>query len=176
MDREPPRIEVWSDDRVLLRDSPIEGRGLFAEDGFDEGDVVLRLAGRLVDSVELQALFDAAAKDPLAIYIDTITVFEDVHLVLPPATMLHFANHSCDPNLWHSGPYEVVARRPIQAGEELSIDYATHSGADGLMMDCRCGTPICRRLITSADWQIPELQHRYRGHWTPALEARIDHR
>jgi hypothetical protein len=34
-----------------------------------------------------------------AIYIDTITVFEDALLVLPTATMLHFANHSCDPNL-----------------------------------------------------------------------------
>jgi SET domain-containing protein len=176
MDRKMPPADVWCDDRVLLRDSPIEGRGLFASENIDEGDTVLCLGGRLVTSVELQALFDAAAKDPQAMYIDTITVFDDAHLVLPPATMVHFANHSCDPNLWHSGPYEVVARRSIPAGEELTIDYGTHSGADGLLMECRCGAPTCRHLITSADWQIAELQARYRDHWTPALQTRIGRR
>jgi uncharacterized protein len=176
MDRQAPPIDVWCDDRVLLRNSPIEGSGLFTAADIDEGDTVLRLGGRLVNSVELQAMFDAAAEDLQAIYIDTITVFEDAHLVLPPATMLHFANHSCDPNLSHSGPYEVVARRTIQAGEEMTIDYATHSGADGLMMECRCTSPICRHLVTSADWRIAELQNRYHGHWTPALQARIDRR
>jgi D-alanine-D-alanine ligase len=34
-------------------------------------------------------------------------------------------NHSCDPNTWLDGGLNTVARRPIQSGEELTIDYAT---------------------------------------------------
>lgn len=91
-----------------------------------------------------------------------------------PGTAAHWCNHSCDPNLWHVGPYEIAARRPIGAGEELTVDYATNSGASGFRMRCRCGSPRCRGEITSDDWQRPDLQARYRGHWTPALQARID--
>jgi hypothetical protein len=67
----------------------------------------------------------------------------------------------------------VVARRDIRAGEELTVDYATSSGAPGFRMTCTCGSPICRNEISSEDFAIVELQGRYRGHWVPALERRI---
>ena len=157
-----------------MRDSSIEGRGLFAIDALPAGTLVLRLGGRLVDSSELAALIAAQEADPRLPYVDTITVVEDRHLVLPPGTAAHFVNHSCEPNLGQRGAYDVVARRDIDAGEELTIDYATHSGADGFDMPCDCGTPRCRGRITSDDWRIPDLQRRHAGHWTPALQARID--
>ena len=28
--------------------------------------------------------------------------------------------------------------------------------------------------VTSADWRQVELQERYRGHWMPALQERIE--
>ena len=105
--------------------------------------------------------------------MDTISIDEDVHLVLPPATLAHFGNHSCEPNLWHDGPFNLVARRDIGAGEELTLDYGTNSGADGFTMQCDCGVPRCRGQVTSEDWRLPDLQLRYEGHWTPALQRRI---
>lgn len=170
----PPPVQVWADDRVTIRDSPLEGRGLFTIGKIAEGEVVLRLGGRLVDGMELDRLLDVAASDPDASFVDTITVFENAHLVLPAATMLHFANHSCDPHLWHTGPYELAARRTIAGGEELTLDYGASSGADGFVMVCGCGSGICRGQVTSQDWQLAELRHRYRGHWTPALQDRTD--
>lgn len=94
--------------------------------------------------------------------------------MLPSDTPVHFGNHTCDPTLWHVGPYELATRRALVAGEEATIDYGTQSGADGFEMVCRCRSKNCRGLVTSEDWQIPELQLRHRGHWVPALQQRID--
>lgn len=135
---------------------------------------MIRLGGRLVSSAELDALVRAADADPGNAYVDTITVEDDRHLVLPPATPVHFGNHSCDPTLWLVGPYELATRRRVAPGDEATIDYGTFSGADGLEMTCRFGANGCRSTVTSDDWRRPELQQRYQGHWAPALQARID--
>jgi hypothetical protein len=153
---------------VVVRESAIAGRGLFASDHLHEGTVVVRLGGRLVATEELRRLIQTSDR-----YVDTLTVFEDEHLVLPADTTVHYGNHSCDPNLWHVEPYEIATRRPVRAGEELTLDYATQTGAPGFSMPCCCGAAACRGSVTSDDWRRPDLQARYRGHWVPALEARI---
>jgi uncharacterized protein len=174
MSRAAPPPEPWVYEAAEVRRSAIEGDGLFASADLVAGTIVMRLGGRLVSSVELDALIAAADADPDAAYVDTFTVYEDAHVVLPAGTAAHFANHSCEPNLWPAGAYVIATRRDVRAGEELTIDYATISGADGLLMSCTCGARECRNEITSDDWRIPELQQRYRGHWVPALEDRID--
>lgn len=170
----PTPADVWADGRLVVGPSTIEGRGLFATADIDTGTVVLRLGGRLVTSAELSGLLADADLDPQARFVDTITVDEDAHLVLPPATSAHFGNHSCDPNLWHVGPYELATRRDVIDGEELTLDYGTSSGAEGFSMECRCASPHCRGRVTSEDWRRPDLRVRYAGHWTPALQRRID--
>ena len=116
-----------------------------------------------MSSSELDALIAAADADPSAPYVDTITVDEDAHLVLPSGSVVHFCNHSCDPTAWHAGLYELTARRDLDLDEELTIDYGTHSGADGFVMTCRCGARECRGRISSEDWRLPVLQDRYVG-------------
>jgi hypothetical protein len=132
-----PTAEVWIDGRLVVRQSSTEGRGLFFADDFAAGTTVIRLGGSLVTSAELDSLIAAAAADPTAPYIDTITVYEDAHLVLPPGTPVHFGNHSCDPTLWHVGAYELATRREVTVGEEATIDYGTQSGAVGAVATAR---------------------------------------
>ena len=74
------------------------------------GEVVLCLNGRLVSTKELGRLIEQANADPSHSFVDTLTIYEDAHLVLPPGTLIHFGNHSCDPNMWHVGPYEIATR------------------------------------------------------------------
>lgn len=166
-DTPPPNLP-WVHESVIVKDSAIAGRGLFATVPLDEETVVIRVGGRLVGIQELQRLIEMSDH-----YVDTLTVFEDVHLVLPAATTVHFGNHSCDPNLWHVGPYEIATRRPVRGGEELTIDYATQTGAPGFSMPCECGASTCRGVVTSEDRRRADLQARYAGHWVPALEERI---
>ena len=169
-----PPADVWADTRVVAGESAIERTGLFAVDDAAPGPLLLRLGGRSVNSAELAVVMAHVISEPDAGYVDTITVYEDAHLILPPNTLLHFAIHSCDPNLWHSGPYDIVARRQISAGDELTIDYGTNSGAPGFEMHCQCGSALCRGVVSSEDWRVDALQDRYRDHWTPALQQRID--
>lgn len=168
-----PPSEVWIDHHLAVRVSPIDGHGLFATPDIPAGTVVVRLGGRLVSSAELDRLIRHANADPDAPYVDSTTLYEDCHLILPPGTDVHYGNHSCDPNTWPIGPYEIAARRDIPAGEEVTLDYGTTSGAGGFSMDCRCGSALCRGQITSEDWRRPELQARYGDHWVPALQERI---
>jgi uncharacterized protein len=168
-----PHERVWLDEHIAVGDSVIEGNGLFATADIPSGAIVIRLAGHLVSTEELAELLGRTGADPSTPYVDTLTIDEDSHLVLPPGSAIHFGNHSCDPNLWHVGPYDIATRRPVAGGEELTIDYGTQAGAPGFAMICRCGDPRCRQVISSHDWRLPALQERYRHHWVPALEARI---
>ena len=166
-DVEPPQTP-WIDEALAVSASSIAGKGLFATADMDKGRVVIRLGGHLVSTAQLEELIRTSPD-----YVDTLTVSEDVHLVLPAMTKVHFGNHSCDPNLWHVGPYEIATRRPVRAGEEVTIDYGSQSGAPGFSMVCACGADVCRGVVTSNDWKRPNLQLAYAGHWVPALEARI---
>jgi hypothetical protein len=87
-----------------------------------------------------------------------------------------FINHACDSNVWLADENTLVARRDIAAGEELTVDYALFEGDedDVKSWDCRCGSPLCRRRITGRDWRLPGLQERYRGHFSPFINHRIE--
>lgn len=84
-------------------------------------------------------------------------------------------NHSCDPNLWMEDEVTLSARRDIGPGEELTGDYALWEfDPDHICpFECRCGSAHCRGKITGRDWELPELQSRYAGHWHPSIQARI---
>ena len=75
--------------------------------------------------------------------------------LLDPAPPFRYVNHSCDPNCelfyWEAEPGEteeerlwMQAIRPIEAGEELLIDYCWPADA---AIPCRCGALGCRGWI-----------------------------
>lgn len=170
----PPPPDLWVDERLVVGPSPIEGRGLFFAEDLPAGMVVVRLGGELVSSDELAARLSAAGAGPRAAHVDSISAYDDLHLVLPTDTPAHFGNHSCDPTLWLVDGFALATRRAVLAGEEATVDYGTISGADGYRLACRCGTVECRGVVTSADWTRTDLRERYSGHWVPALQQRID--
>jgi hypothetical protein len=84
-------------------------------------------------------------------------------------------NHSCDGNVWMDDEVTLTARRDIKAKEELTADYALWlNRSDYTMKDgCRCGSPLCRHVITGLDWQKPGIRQRYRSHFSPFINALI---
>jgi hypothetical protein len=156
-----------------VRASSVEGNGLVTTAEIPAGETVACLGGRIVSDDELGLLLAAAGTQGTPGYVDTITVADDAHLVLPVGEAIHFLNHSCDPNVWHLDAFTIAARRDVVAGEELTIDYATHSGLSTFRMDCSCGAPCCREVITGDDWRLGALHEKYREHWVPGLLERI---
>jgi hypothetical protein len=59
--------------------------------------------------------------------------------------------HSCDPTAWIDG-LNIVARRPIAEGEQISLDYATFCNEVMPSFVCTCGSEQCRMTITGRDY------------------------
>ncbi|PRY14669.1 SET domain-containing protein [Kineococcus rhizosphaerae] len=166
-----PGPDCWLNPLVRVGRSPIEGEGLFAAAPLPRGTAVARFGGRLVSDAELGRLFAEAART--GTYVDTMSVGRDVNLVLPPDVPNHTGNHGCDPNTWWADPFTVVARRDVERGEELTLDYATITDDPGFTMPCACRAASCRGRVTGADWRLPGLQAAYGDHWVPVLRQRI---
>jgi D-alanine-D-alanine ligase len=85
-------------------------------------------------------------------------------------------NHSCDPNAWNEAPngLNVVARKPIQSGEEIRMDYATFCGYFREMktFDCHCQAADCRGEITGMDILKPEVAGKYEWHTTSYVASK----
>jgi D-alanine-D-alanine ligase len=59
-------------------------------------------------------------------------------------------NHACDPNAWFEG-LNVVARRDIHVGEQITLDYAMLYGEEMPLFECHCDSPTCRGIIRGTD-------------------------
>lgn len=163
-----PAPDCWLTHAVTVEPSPIAGFGLFAARAIGAGEVVARLGGRFVTDAELAGIMASASS-----YVDTVSVYPDANLILPPGTANHSGNHSCDPNTWWLDPFSTVARREIAKGEEVTIDYASLTDDIEFSMECHCGSPECRGIVSGTDWQSPGLQLAYGEHWVPVLRDRI---
>ncbi len=79
-------------------------------------------------------------------------------------------NHSCDPNAWLEG-LDVVARRAVAAGEEITLDYATFYNERMPAFECRCGAPECRGIVRGTDYLEPFVE-RYGEHVSDYVRRR----
>jgi hypothetical protein len=64
-------------------------------------------------------------------------------------------------------------RRERHRGPELTIDYALFLGDPGFVMECRCGTGVCRGAVRGTDWMRADLQERYQGWFSWWLQQKI---
>ena len=162
-------MATWFSPKVEKRVSGIEGRGLFALEAIDPGELVVMKGGHVFDRAERDRL--AETLGPAEIQIDDDLFIGPVTQEEREAAMLHL-NHSCDPNVGIQGQVAFVAMRAITTGEELAFDYATGDD-DDWDMACQCGAAECRGTITGQDWRKPELQRKYAGWFSHYLERRI---
>ena len=156
--------------KTEVRDSPIQGKGLFAVQPIAAGEIVAVKGGHVLTGrrwAELERELGAA----------DIQIAEDLFIAPVSAEERHgsmlYTNHSCEPNLAIQGQIVLVAMRDIASGEELTIDWATTDDLD-FTMQCNCGSPRCRGVVTGKDWLKPELQEKYKGWFCWFLQRKID--
>jgi len=153
--------------KLIVRESPIAGVGLYAVDRIELGEVCCRLAGRRMSDEEFGRYI--AGRD----HYSAFTIDEGVNLLQADDDPTTKGNHSCDPNMWLVDAVTVVARRPISRGDEATIDYALLTVDPTWTMRCDCRTALCRQVVTGNDWRRAELRTRYEGHWSPFIQQRI---
>jgi hypothetical protein len=140
---------------------------MFASQPIHEGEIVVVIGGTVMTEGEFRAYTRTVPR------FNAVQIGEDAHLVDMP-TSPGGMNHSCDANLWMRDEVTVVARREIAAGEELTQDYALYTtNPEWTIKPCCCGSPVCRQVVTGADWERADVQERYRDHFSPFINERI---
>jgi SET domain-containing protein len=167
-----PISKTWNDPRIEIKRSPISGSGMVAREPVKKGEVVCIVGGMVMTDSEFAA-FQATHSLYSFIQID-----ESLYLVedLEGAEFVYASmNHSCDSSAWMQDEVTLAARRDIETGEEVTVDYALFTTQSNWMLDtrCRCGSPYCRRIVTGDDWRREDVQERYRGHFSPFINRRI---
>ena len=150
--------------------SKIHGLGFFAKEPISKGEILAVKGGHIIDRQTVldnrEVINNSQEQITDDLYLAPLTPEEE-------KTTMVYCNHSCEPNGGWQGQVIFVAMRDISAGEEILIDYAMHFDDDIMQFECNCGTPSCRHQITGRDWQIPELQKKYKGYFAWFLEQKI---
>jgi hypothetical protein len=147
---------------VLFRDSPIEGRGVFARKHFAPGDLVTAYAPRQARlAIEDPAAAAAAATK--------LTLVSEGHWVIVPDTSEPggwLCNHSCRPNaaIYSDGAGRIQCLRPIRPGQEVTIFYGWVTLNEPARDPCRCGSPDCRGFI---NFDLSDVDARHCEQETP---------
>lgn len=157
--------------KVATKESPIHGRGLFAVEPITKGEIVCVKGGYILDRQALQSMpgWFLAAEIQVAenLFIGPLQEGEREGSMI-------FSNHSCDPNIGVQGQIVFVAMRDIDTGEELTHDWAT-TDDDDYRVECNCGAPNCRKVLTGQDWRRKDLQEQYSDYFSWHLAKKIKH-
>lgn len=149
------------------RDHPGGGCGVFALEKIIKNELVSMWGGKIVQKEKLDAAMPRFTQRVLQ-------VDEDLFLVTAEEKEPNDCfNHSCEPNLGFFGQIGLAAMRDVEAGEELTFDYAMSDGEPYDEFECACGSRNCRGKVTGRDWQLPELWKKYERYFSPYLARRI---
>src|SRR4028118_2071913 len=144
---------------LYINDSEIEGKGIFTE---------VPLASRT-------ALFDIVAEkiryknDPRVAGENPNWIgcgFEE-WLKVGPGDIASYLNHSCSPNVVINEKLQLITIKPVEANEELVLDYSTTELDPYWEMECICSSPECRKVLRSFQFLPDDLKNRYRTFIAP---------
>jgi uncharacterized protein len=155
---------------IEVRGSDIEGRGLFARAPINKGDFIWRKEAdeKYYTQAEIDALPPEQKKN---FYNYCYQVGPDQFYGSPDGKAgddADYMNHSCDPNSWFEADGSMTALRGIFPEEEITYDYATSESRADFMLNCRCGSKLCRGTVRGDDLKKnAELRARYGKHIMP---------
>lgn len=154
--------------KVVVKKSSIDKMGMFAKERISKGEIVFIKGGHILHRNDLYSSCIINSYMPISdeyfIGAETIEEEKDVKL---------YINHSCDPNCGLHGEITFIAIRDIEAGEELTVDYAFIDNED-YSFECNCGSPNCRHIVTGYDWKRKNLQTEYYPYFAQYLKDKID--
>jgi SET domain-containing protein len=137
--------------RIVVRSSPVHGRGVFALADIESGTLILEYKGKLVSWSSAQRTYarsDAEQGHTFLFGLDDGRVIDGAQ----GGNSARWLNHSCAPNCEAEQDGERVfirTIRPIGKGTELYIDYqlqieGRRTAAIRRTYACRCQADGCR--------------------------------
>lgn len=165
----------WLNPRLEVCKSKLHNMGVFAKSDIRKGERLAIFGGDVMLIDEIDDLPDKLQEYPMQ--IEERFVLGSRNAIDPENT--DFFNHSCNSNSGFKGQIFLVAMRDIQKDEEVTFDYAmVLSKSEGsnivFEMQCQCGSPNCRGVVTEEDWKLPQLQAKYNGFFSQYLQEKIN--
>ncbi len=121
---------------VVIRESKIQGKGVFANINFKKVDVVMKWDASMILTLKEARRIPKRYRKYLVFYKGKFIVSA------PPEKYL---NHSCSPNT-KEGNLCDIAIRNIRKGEEITTDYSINS-EHHYKMKCACKSRMCRKIV-----------------------------
>jgi SET domain-containing protein len=139
--------------RIVVRNSQIHGRGIYAARNFRQGERIVEYRGERISWKQADRRPPSDTEDPNHTFLFSLSDGKTVIDAAVGGNIARWVNHSCAPNCeteeTEDGRVYIQAMRDIRRGEELNYDY-------GLVIDerltaslkkeyeCRCGASECR--------------------------------
>ncbi|MBU0975905.1 MAG: SET domain-containing protein-lysine N-methyltransferase [Patescibacteria group bacterium] len=156
--------------KTKILQSPIEGKGYFADENVPKGTIVyfygeddVRYSKEDLEKLnkkEKDRLLEDAVEDEFGIWVETSTGL--------------YTNHSCDPNimpLFIGSQYTSIVVKDIESGDEITVDYSQFFSSTKWEMKCKCGTKQCRKTIGFGLKPDLELEKFWESRINSALEC-----
>jgi uncharacterized protein len=139
--------------KILVRDSRIHGRGVYALRAIREGERIIEYRGERITWRQADRRPPSDPDDPHHTFFFSLDDGRHVIDANVGGNSARWINHSCEPNCEteesEDGRVYIQAMRDIRRGEELSYDYRLI--VDGRVTptlkrqyQCRCGSTQCR--------------------------------
>ena len=160
--------KTWISSKIVILGSSIDGRGIFAKSDIRKGEKLIVWGCNYTDKAGAEEAIKRGW--PVMQWDDDLFSYDNGE-----NHDEYSINHSCDSNMWMSDAFTLSARKDIYKGDELTVDYALLVSDENYISpwDCNCKSSLCRGRATGKDWQNPQLQERYKGHFSPLLNKRI---
>lgn len=122
---------------IEVKQAGEKGKGVFAASDFVAGDIVLQID--MTAAIDKEDILFLPQEDQN----HTMFIGNGRYIVMKAPEC--YINHSCEPNCYVKNK-DVIARRNIKKGEEITTDYSLTS-KDPWEMVCHCKSNVCRNVI-----------------------------
>ncbi len=152
-------VDSAFDQDVMVGKSMVATYGVIAERDFQAGEKIFTISG-----------YHSPTRTRTSFQVS-----QNGHL--EPCVLGAYLNHSCDPNAGMRtnklGLLDVIALKPIAAGNEVIVDYSMfeYELADMATVRCNCGSPVCRSHINGYRGLAADQRLKYSGFVAAHLTA-----
>lgn len=149
-------------ENIIVKESVIAGRGLFAKRDLKKGEVIFEFLG------------------PVIKYSFTPNYRTGPHWLNLGKNMWgmpmnkspwRYLNHSCESNSGFKEKTKIVAFRDIRRGEEITMDYSMTEAVRAWKMNCRCKARLCRKVVRSIQYLPQETFDAYKSFIPPFMQS-----
>lgn len=146
-------------ENILVKNSPIHGRGIYATKDFEYADLIVEYTGEKITKAEArrrgEAQMEKAQNSNVgAVYIYELNKRYDLDGNIPENDA-KYVNHSCSPTAQAvniRGKIYIQSLADIKKGDEITIDYgfAFENWEDH---PCLCGTKGCVGYVVAEQYR-----------------------